>query len=440
MNTLPRRSVGETAASRAHRSCAVFAALWATLASLSAASTTDPQSVSGALAHEAYVWQRSWNQPVRDAIIQHSARFSGLTLLAAEVSWKGRQPQVVRVPLDYLVLTNVLSPIGLALRIGPCATSLSTNDAITAFLADVANSLVAEAKFHRLAARELQIDFDCAASRLDAYRVWVGAFGRKVAPVPVTITALPSWLDQPAFRRLAGAAGEYVLQVHSLQRPLDFEAPFTLCDPVAAQRAVERAARLGVPFRVALPTYGYLTAFDAAGRFVGLSAEGPSKTWPEGIRLREVRANPLEVAELVQRWIASRPAGMRGLIWYRLPVEGDTLNWRWPTLAAIMAGRCPRESLRAEPRRVEPGLVEISLVNEGELDISSRLAIRVRWQNARLVASDGLRGFEWVDGGPSTVNFQTRTEPCRLPAGEKQVVGWLRLSEDREVQIELEKR
>jgi hypothetical protein len=55
------------------------------------------------------------------------------------------------------------------------------------------------------------------------------------------------------------------------------------------------------------------------------------------------------------------------------------------------------------------------------------------------VAGDGLRDFELVEGGPSTVTFQTRAQPCRLPAGETQVIGWLRLSEDREVQIEMEK-
>lgn len=92
-----------------------------------------------------------------------------------------------------------------------------------------------------------------------------------------------------------------------------------------------------------------------------------------------------------------------------------------------------------ETRRVEPGLVGISLVNDGELDISSRLSIQVRWQNARLVAGDGLRDFELVDGGPSTVKLQTRTEPWRLPAGETRVIGWVRLSEDREVQIEMER-
>jgi hypothetical protein len=405
-----------------------------------AAAGYQPPQALAPITHEAYVWQRAWTEPVRDAITQHAPTFSGLTVLSAEVSWKGKQPQVVRVPLDYSLLTNIPCPVGLAFRIGPCPAAVATNDATTAFLADVAASFIAEAKSHRLALRELQIDFDCAESKLDGYRTWVEMIRRKVAPVPVSITALPSWLDKPAFKRLAAAADGYVLQVHSLQRPRAFNAPFTLCDPAAARRAVERAAQIGIPFRVALPTYGYLTAFDAAGRFVGLSAEGPSKTWPTSVQLREVRANPLELAQLVRFWTTNRPAAMRGVIWYRLPVTDDSLNWRWPTLGAIVAQRFPRESMRVESCRVEPGLVRISLMNDGELDISSRPTIRVRWPNARLVAGDGLRDFEFVDGGPSTAKFQTGREPCRLPAGETQVIGWLRLNEDREVQVEFERQ
>ena len=107
-----------------------------------------------------------------------------------------------------------------------------------------------------------------------------------------------------------------------------------------------------------------------------------------------------------------------------------------------MRARSPHESLEVKPRRVEPGLVEISLENNGELDLSSRFAIEVRWSRVggtRLVAGDGLRDFELVDAQPFTVRFRTKSKSYRLPVGEKRVIGWLRLSQDREVQVELKR-
>jgi hypothetical protein len=389
------------------------------------------------LPQQAYVWQRAWNQPVRDALAQHSADFEGIVVLAAEVSWRDKAPRVVRVPLDYAALAGAKCPVGLALRAGPWPGPFSPDDSVAAFLTSLAAGLIAEARGKGLTPRELQIDFDCAESKLDGYRLWIEAIRRKIAPMPLTITALPSWLSQPSFPPLAAAADGYVLQVHSLERPADIHAPFSLCDPAAAQRAVERAGEIGAPFRVALPTYGYVIAFDAAGQFAGLSAEGPDRSWPEGAQLREARTDPVAMAQLVRTWNTSHPAAMRGIIWYRLPVAEEVLNLRWPTLAAIMAGRSPRENARVESRRVEAGLVEISLANRGELDLSSRLAIEVRWQNARLVAGDGLHGFDLVDGGPSALRFQAKAQTFRLPAGEKEVIGWLRLSAEREVQTEI---
>jgi hypothetical protein len=55
------------------------------------------------------------------------------------------------------------------------------------------------------------------------------------------------------------------------------------------------------------------------------------------------------------------------------------------------------------------------------------------------MAGDGLRGFELLEGGRSSVKFLNRTPLWRLPAGDKQVIGWLRLSADREVQVEISK-
>lgn len=403
-------------------------------------SGASPQAWSTTLFQDAYVWQRSWTAPVRQAVQEHGPDFSRLVVLKAEVTWQATRPQIATVAIDYPTLAATRRPVGIAVRIGPYAGPFTTNAPATKFLAGLAESAIAEAKRHRLAIAELQLDFDCAESKLEGYRVWIQAIRARIAPVPLTITVLPSWLRQPAFGSLVSATDGYVLQVHSFERPRNAREPFTLCDPAAARQAVERAVAFKVPFRVALPTYGYRIAFDSVGRFVGLSAEGPARSWPEGVQEREVRADPVELARLAQYWATNRPPAMRGLIWYRLLISTDILNWRWPTLSAIVALRSPHESVRAESRRVEPGLVEISLVNNGELDISSRLAVEVRWSResgARLLAADGLRGFEMVDERTSTLRLQNQSQSCRLPAGERQVIGWLRFNQDREVQVEL---
>jgi hypothetical protein len=389
------------------------------------------------LTQEVYLWQRAWNQPVREALAAHATNFAGMAALAAEVSWRAGEPVVARVPLDYAALAAAGRPIGLALRVGPWAGGYAAEEPTAVFLASLAAGLVAEAKENGLTPVELQIDFDCAESKLDGYRSWIGAIRRQLGSTPLVITALPSWLRQDAFAALARATDGYVLQVHSLERPSGVAAPFSLCDPAAAQRAVEQAGKIGAPFRVALPTYGYVVAFDRAGRFIGLSAEGPERAWPAGAQLREARTDPIAMAGLVQAWQTNHPPAMRGIIWYRMPVAGDVLNLRWPTLAAMMAGRIPRPEVRAESRRVEAGLVEISLANNGDLDYSSRLAVEVRWPNARLVAGDALRGFALADQGQSAAEFHIDAPTFRLSAGENEVIGWLRLSAEREVQLEI---
>jgi hypothetical protein len=391
------------------------------------------------LRQEVYVWQRAWTPSVREAVAERATNFPEIAVLQAEVSWKEKMPQVARVAADFLTLAKTRRPVGLVLRIGSFGSALSEDKPAVNFLTELAASLVAEARTNKIEPAELQIDFDCAESKLDDYRAWLAVVQWRMAPLPVTITALPSWLDSPAFAKLAAASSNYVLQVHSLTRPVDTNTPFTLCDPVAAKRAVVRAGMIGVSFRVALPTYTYIVAFNSAGKFFGISAEAPGLNWPAGTQLRRMSADPLAMGSLVQSWNTNRPAAMRGVIWYRLPVEADNLNWRWPTLAAIVAAREPRESFHAQARRVEAGLVEISLVNDGELDISSRLAVEARWSDGRLVAGDGLRGFELVEQNVSAAKFQNQSSQFRLPSGEKQIIGWLRLDPDREVQVEVKK-
>ena len=389
-------------------------------------------ALENTLPHEAYVWQRVWNGSVSEAVTNHGAAFSNLVVLRGEIAWHDGHPEVIPARVDYAALVGAHRPVGIALRIGGFAGPFSSTNQTTAFLSQLATTLIAEARSNGISPSEFQIDFDCAASKLDGYRVWVESIRKRIAPTPLTITALPSWLKEPGFKRLVEGTDGYVLQVHSVERPKNIDAPFTLCDPEVARRAVELAGKMGVSFRVALPTYGYLLAFDKTGRFIGLSAEGPNKSWLADVQVREVHSDPLEMARLVQGWATNRPSTLSGIIWYRFPTIVDNFNWRWKTLGAIVASRFPRESLRGETRQIETGLVEINLVNDGELDLSSRLVVEVRWsrvREARLVAADGLHGFSTLNAGPSSITFQKQSQPGRIAAGENLTIGWLRFDE-----------
>jgi hypothetical protein len=395
---------------------------------------------TGPLPHQAYVWQRSWGPEVREATSRASGSLSGVVVLCAEVTWRDGHPRLESSEWEPKLLASVRTPVGLALRIGPYSGPFGMDDESAVWLAELAGSLIYRADLAGLRPAELQIDFDCAESKLEGYALWVQAIRHRIAPTPLVITALPSWLKHDSFRRLAQAADGFVLQVHSLDPPRGPGAPMTLCDPAAARRAVEQAAVLGRPFRVALPTYGYVVAFDPAGKFLGLSAEGPASKWPADTRLAELRADPAAMAELTQAWTADRPMNLQGIIWYRLPTDKDALNWSWPTFVSVIAGQTPRPALRSEVRQVEERLVKIELVNDGQADALLPSRLRIDHRNARLIAGDALSGFRWKGstGGVAVVEAPDARLPGRLPAGERRSVAWLRLSEPSEVRVEMD--
>lgn len=393
--------------------------------------------VSGKLYQEAYVWQRSWSEPVCQAVAQASGRLNGMVVLGAEVSWNRGRARIVSVPVDFRLLKETQTPIGIALRIGAYPGPFTEAGAPIDTLTSLAASLVARARAAEVPVKELQIDFDCAESKLEGYGVWLRAIQRSVAPVPVTFTALPSWLDRASFAKLAGSVGSYVLQVHSLERPAGVDAPLTLCEPQDIKRWVQQAARIGRPFKVALPTYGYHVMFDRNGAFAGLSAEGASMVLPAGGTVRSVRADSAVMADFVAGWTTRRPAVMEGIIWYRLPTKADRLNWSWKTMCAVMEGRSPAPALYIEAVEREPGLVEIVLSNTGEADAAPVKTMSIKWPSARLIAGDGLRGYLLMDQSSLNVTLQRPAEEnlVRLRPGDHWTVGWLRFNRNTGVDI-----
>ncbi len=402
----------------------VLVALISALRTRPVAYSADP------LSREAYVWQRSWDASVRAAVAQHGASFSRVLALGAEIRWCGRSADVVHVPVDYASMPGA---IGLALRIGPFRGPFEHDDAVTRRICDAGAAIVERARASGVEPVELQIDFDAATRQLGGYRRWIAALRRRI-DVPLTLTALPAWLDHPAFEKLVRSTDGYVLQVHSLERPSSPTAPVVLCDTTKARAWVREAAAIGVPFRVALPTYGYIVAFDASGRFIGLAAEGVARQWPAGTKLRSTRADPVSLAALVATWHARHPTPMTGVLWYRLPTPRDELNWRFETLAAVMNGKTPSARRRVVQRSSPEGWVELDLVNDGDADASLYVTIDVEVTGS--VSCDARAGFRWTRNG-STLRFEAASELAlrRLAPGERRPVGWIRAEDAGEMGV-----
>ena len=418
-----------------------------TLSALALAAWLSPPNCPAAeatnsLPQDVYIWQRDWNQPVRQALAEHASSFQEIIALKAEVTWRKGQPQLVQVPLDYTALKDANVPVGLALRIGPYPGPFSSDDKAAVFLTGLASAMVAEAQAGGLKPCGLQMDFDCASSKLDGYRMWVEA-------IRATTSHRCRAGQSPHCRTGSTNPRSHV----SPQPPM---VTYCRCIPSKHPKAPTRHSRCAIPRRPAAP---WIAPEDLACRFaspcqptvtsspsttegnfdVGLSpVKDQTRTGRPMCRCAKyARTRSRSRSSCKSGWTTAPPrceaSSGTGCRW-----RGDSLNLHWPcTLAAMMAGHLPREQVHAAVRRVEPGLVEISLVNDGDLDISSRLAVEVRWQNARLVAGDGLGGFDLADDGPSAVRFQTDNKNSRLPAGEKKIIGWLRLSEDREVRCEI---
>jgi Protein of unknown function (DUF3142) len=385
------------------------------------------ETVSGPLPQQIYVWQRVWNEHVEAAVTEAGKSAAGFAVLAAEIDLSEGEPKIFRPNLEYAALKLTGRPVSLTIRIDPFSGPFNENDRAAKAIVSLARDVVTAARAHNVDPRELQIDFDCGEWKLDGYRTWLRTIQTAVAPLPVTPTILPSWLKHRAFVKLAHQCGGFIFQVHSVALPRSVEDTRQITDPVRAIEWVEHAARIGVPFRVSLPTYSYLVAFDAAGKLCGISAEGPSARWPRDVRVVRWDAQPEAMANLLAQWQRARPTMLRGVFWYRLPVAADNLNWSWKTLQVVMQGRAPKRQLRVVASRSQPS--EIVAINDGEAHESLPKKIWARWNEAKLIAADALEGYELkesIEKNMVTFDLNRSGEILRLPPNGEHRIGWVR--------------
>jgi hypothetical protein len=105
----------------------------------------------------------------------------------------------------------------------------------------------------------------------------------------------------------------------------------------------------------------------------------------------------------------------------------------------ILPDSTPRSDFKFEVRRANEGSFEVDLWNAGSGEYRSTVGISVSWHTARLVACDGLNGFEPSENGNSRLSFLSPKPGKAFAPGERRMIGWLRLDREATVKVALEK-
>ena len=374
------------------------------------------------LQHMAYVWQRAWTNDVTDAVARADDTLAGLMVLAGELTVERGHGRMTVVSVDWAALAHGARVIPVIRANVSLDTLLDTANAprVAATLADFYRDTAAYAAASGLTLTELQLDYDCPTSKLSRYTGFLHRIRDALPNVTLSITALPTWLGDAALPDLVRNTDEWVLQVHSFEAPTHLSDDLTVCRVDQVQRYLTQAAELGIPFHLALPTYGYDVVFDAEGAFAALAAEGGVRDWPEDYTVRSVRSDPVAMARIVADLSVTRPACLRGITWFRLPVATDARNWSWPVLESVTKGQAPTPTVTAEIRYPRPGLAEV-WVEGNPAGITIRVVVPAEY--VRAVASDTFRGFtrEAAPDGTVVLTGQLADD------SDKSLIAWFRM-------------
>lgn len=371
---------------------------------------------SGPLGQEVYVWQRVWTESVRLAVAERSPEFQGVTVQAGMAEWHrqaGWEIMSFEDPLAYAAEHEVT----LALRIGAGAAVRGWKRE------DIDQVLEVLARWAPLTGT-FQLDYDCPSGKLADYTVLCEEVRRAFPQHRLEITCLPDWLERPSLARLVAGVDRYVMQVHGVA---GFGGAGTLCDPELARRTATRCAALGVPYLLALPTYRHGVRRSRGGRVVEVVSEGSAGT--PGAPYELVSAREDEMAGLVRDWEHQRPTLMEGLIWYRLPVEGESMNWSWASLRRVMRGESGAGEVALEVVSGEDGVSRLFLNNATDAHLEWPERVVLQWEGGFCIVADGGEDYRLGEVRRSgRAQWHWRAETVRpLLSGTRVELGWVRL-------------
>jgi hypothetical protein len=235
----------------------------------------------------------------------------------------------------------------------------------------------------------IEIDHDCATSRLASYASWLGTQRSGATGLKISITALPTWSEAAALLDIASSVDEIVVQVHAVKAPSIFESK-------QARRWLTSFAA-AVPdenIRVALPTYSAMVA----GQWVVADSRDVANF----------------VADLRQHPISN----VVGIVWFRLPISGDDQTWSTATWLNVIDGTAARNV---------PSIANARLIARGEnradVEISNDTDANVPLPT--VTTSGDVTGREAIAGYSIELGGRWIPPHRAIAARTTQIIGWV---------------
>ena len=358
------------------------------------------------LDQQLYIWQRQWTPAHESALRDSHNDFSTLRVLALQAfpnaGWSRARIDARLLKADGRALIAVI-------RLDGQLKSLD-QDQVTAQILQV----LADWQAQGLTLSGVEIDHDAGNARLPAYAEFLKHLHSALPTnIPLSITALPAWLDRAQLPTLLQTVDSSVLQVHAVSDPRR-----GLFDSDQALKWAKAWARItDKPFYLALPAYGVALLPDDGGAPL---VESEVQLERGGER-QELLADPLPLSQLGKTLREDPPAHLAGLIWFRLPLANDRRAWSLTTLRAVARGDQLVSQLGVTFSEND-GLYDIKLDNPGNLDSAWPAQITLKAQSCE--GADALAGYA-LQQGPDLLTF-TRLRDGRLPAGGQRAIGWAR--------------
>ncbi|WP_159566922.1 DUF3142 domain-containing protein [Budvicia diplopodorum] len=365
---------------------------------------------------QAYVWQRVWTPQHHDALKQSHDLFSGLRILGLQLN---RGEVIRKIAVDAQLLKQDGRPVWLVVRLDGQLPNIDQT-----LVYDNLLSQLQQWRRAGLTVTGVEVDYDAASSKLRDYQQFIQLLRTKLPrDLQLSLTALPTWINSPDLPALLQQADISVLQVHAVLSP-----DKGLFDAGLAAGWIERYARLTAkPFYVALPAYGMgLAGYEDQKPLV--ESEAPVRIAGQ---MQELSVAPQAMADFLSQLRQQQTPNLKGLVWFRLPLESDRRAWSMSTLKAVILQQ-PLASewvveLQAQPDQSNQtnSLFNLILRNTGQID--GVLPSEITLPAGKCQIGDAVGNYQ-LNADNQQLRF-IRTHSQQLRAGQSQAIGWVRCTQ-----------